>query len=92
MKQKIDALIDDEIVQLARRRAAEEKRSLSDLIEDAVAQYLRKQSATPQERKNAYRLFCEQPMKISPEQLRYVLEEDVSEIWTDVTPDRKLPG
>ena len=78
MKQKIDTLIEDDIVQLAKRRAAEEKQSLSHLIQDALVQYLRKDPAIPTERARAYRLFCEQPMKIPSDQLRYVLEEDVN--------------
>jgi len=78
MKEKIVTLIDDDIVQLARRRAAEEKQSLSHLIQDALVQYLRKDPAIPTERARAYRLFCEQPMKIPSDQLRYVLEEDVN--------------
>jgi hypothetical protein len=78
MKQKIDTLIDDDIVQLARRRAAKEKRSLSHLIQDALVQYLRKDPVSPTERARAYRLFCEQPIKIPSDQLRYVLEEDVN--------------
>ena len=67
-------------MQLAKRRAAEERRSLSDLIQDALVRYLRKEAATPKERQIAYRLFCEQPMKLSSEQLQHVLEEDFSEI------------
>ena len=67
-------------MQLAKRRAAEERRSLSDLIQDALVRYLRKEAATSKERQIAYRLFCEQPMKLSSEQLQHVLEEDFSEI------------
>jgi len=33
--------------------------------------------ATPEERKMAYHLFCKRPMKIPPEVLRYVIEEDM---------------
>jgi hypothetical protein len=77
MKQKIGTLIEEDIMRLAKRRAAEEGRPLSDLIQDALEQYLRKGGATPKERKAAFHLFCERPMKISPEQLRYVLEEDM---------------
>jgi hypothetical protein len=80
MKQKIVTLIEDDLMQLAKRRAAEERRSLSDLIQDALVRYLRKEAATPKERQIAYRLFCEQPMKLSSEQLQHVLEEDFSEI------------
>jgi len=77
MKQKIGTLIEEDIMRLAKRKAAEEGRPLSDLIQDALTQYLRKDAATPKERKMAFHLFCERPMKIPPEQLRYVFEEDI---------------
>ena len=77
MKQKIGTLIEEDIMRLAKRRAVEEGRPLSDLIQDALVQYLRKDAAMPKERKMAYHLFCERPMKIPPEQLRYVLKEDM---------------
>jgi hypothetical protein len=44
---------------VAIRRAAEERRPLSDLFRDALVQYLRKEAATPNERKMAYHLFCD---------------------------------
>jgi len=77
MKQKIGTLIEEKIMRLAKRKAAEEGRSLSDLIQDALEQYLKKGAATPRERQTAFNLFCEQPMKIPPEQLRYLLDEDM---------------
>ena len=77
MKQKIGTLIEENIMRLAKRRAAEEGRPLSDLIQDALVHYLRKEAATPKEREMAYHLFCERPMKIPPEQLRHILEEDM---------------
>ena len=77
MKQKIVMRIEEDIMQLAKRKAAEEERPLSDLIQDALVRYLRKEAATPKERKMGYHLFCERPMKIPPEQLRYVLDEDI---------------
>ena len=77
MKQKIGTLIEEDIMRLAKRKAAEERRPLSDLIQDALVRYLRKEAATPKERKMAFRLFCERPMKIPRRQLRYVLEEDM---------------
>ena len=77
MKQKIGTIIEEDIMRLAKRKAAEEGRPLSELIQDALVQYLRKGAATPKERKMAFHLFCERPMKISEEQLVYVLEEDM---------------
>jgi hypothetical protein len=77
MKQKIGTLIEEDIMRLAKRKAAEERRTLSDLIQDALVRYLRKEAATPKERKMAFSLFCERPMKIPRRQLGYVLEEDM---------------
>ena len=77
MKRKISVVIDSEIVRLAKRRAAKERRSLSELIREALTSYLRRNVASAEERKMAYHLFCERPMKISLRQLRYVLKEDV---------------
>ena len=76
MKKKIGTLIEESTMRLGKRKAAEAGRSLSDVIQDALVQYLRKEAATPKERKMAFRLFCERPMKIPPKQVRYVLEED----------------
>jgi hypothetical protein len=76
MKKKIGTLIEESTMRLAKRKAAEEGRSLSDVIQDALVQYLRKEAATPKERKMAFHLFCERPMKMPPKQLRYALEED----------------
>jgi hypothetical protein len=80
MKQKVGTLIEEEVMRLAKRRAAEEGRSLSGVIQDALVQYLRRKGASPKERKMAYHLFCERPMKLTPEQLRNVLEEDMWEL------------
>lgn len=77
MKQKIGTLIEEKLMRLAKRKAAEEGRSMSDLIQDALEQYLKKGAATSRERQMAFHLFCEQPMKIPRAQLRYLLDEDM---------------
>ena len=77
MKRRVKLLIDAEILRLAKRKAAEEDRPLSDLVRDALAKYLSRDAATPEERQNAFQLFCEQPMRLSGKQLRQVLQEDV---------------
>ena len=76
MKQKIGALIEKDTLQRAREKAAEDGRPLSDLIQDALAQYLNRGVIIPEKRKLAFQLFCERPMKVPPEQFRYVLDED----------------
>jgi hypothetical protein len=77
MKRKIGTLLEENVMRLAKRRAVEEGRPLSDLIQEALVEYLRKDAATPGQRKMAYHVFCERPMKIPPAQLRHVLEEDM---------------
>jgi hypothetical protein len=77
MKRKVGIVIEQNTMWLAKRKAAEEGRPLSDLVEDALVLYLRKQRPTSAERKMAFHIFCERPMKIPPSQVRYVLEEDV---------------
>jgi hypothetical protein len=77
MKQKMSIVLDAEIVRLAKKRAAKEQRTLSGLIQEALVKHLRKDAAMPTERKMAYHLFCERPMKIPLRQLRYILKEDV---------------
>lgn len=77
MKQKVGTLIEEEVMKLAKRRSAEEGRSLSDLIQDALIQYLNTGAASPKEREAAYNLICNTPFKLTPEQFRQVLEDDM---------------
>ena len=77
MKQKVGAFIEKNTLRLARQKAAKEGRPIGDLIQDALEQYLSQDAASPKERKMAFQLFCERPMQIPTEKLRYVLGEDV---------------
>ena len=47
MKKKIGTLIEENIMRLAKRKAAEEGRSLSEVIQDALVEYLRKARRLP---------------------------------------------
>ncbi len=76
MKRKVGTLIEEEVIRLAKRRAIEENRPLNDLIQDALVAYLNRRSPDPQRRTEAYRTFCEQPIRITRQQLETVLEED----------------
>lgn len=76
MKKKIGILIEEGVMRLAQCRAAEEGRSLSDLIQDALVSYLSDKVPDPKKRENAYQLFCGQPMRISREQLKKITEAD----------------
>lgn len=76
MKQKIGTVIETDLLRRARGQAADEGRPLSELIQDALDQYPTSKMPAPHRREAAYRLFCEQPMRISPEQFRAILQAD----------------
>ncbi len=80
MKRKVGTLIEDEVMRLAKRRAAEEGRPMSDVIQDALIRYLHAGAAHPKEREAAYNLFCNNPFKLTPKQFRQVLEEDAWDV------------
>ena len=76
MKQKVETLLEEDLLRRAKRRAAAENRPLSDVIQDALERYLSEGLAEPARRDAAYQLFCERPMRLAPEQLKAVLELD----------------
>jgi hypothetical protein len=75
MKVKVATQIEEEIMKLAKHKAAEEGRSISDLIQDALVQYL-SSGAASRKSELEYEAFCERPLKLKPKQLRQVLDED----------------
>lgn len=76
MKRKFGTVMDDEIMRQAKRRAAEEGVSLSDVIQEALEAYLAGAGTDPKRRLEAYQRFCGQPMRLAPAQLKAVLESD----------------
>ena len=76
MKQKIGTVLEEDVLRRAKRRAADESRPLSDVIQDALERYLSQGVPQPARRDAAYQLFCERPMLLAPEQLKTVLEHD----------------
>ena len=76
MKQRVGTVIEAEILRRAKRQAVDEGRPLSDLIQDALEDYLAAGLSPPAEREAAYRVFCELPMRVSAEQFREILRSD----------------
>ena len=76
MKQKVGTVLEGETLRRAKRRAADENRPLSDVIQDALERYLSEGMPEPARRDAAYQLFCERPMRLAPDQLKTVLEHD----------------
>jgi hypothetical protein len=80
MKKRLSILIGEEVIGRAKRLAVKEGRPLSDVIQDALLVYLNREGPDPQKRKNAYQVFCEQPMRrITKKQLKKILEIDGNE-------------
>lgn len=77
MKKKLGTLVEEKVMRLAKRRAAEEERPLNELIEDALVRYLSEHAPSPKEREMAYHTFCRSPLKLTTEQFQQVLEEDM---------------
>lgn len=76
MKLKVGTVLEGAVVRRAKRRAADERRPLSDLIQDALENYLTARAPEPNKRDAALRLFCNQPLRLAPAQFRALLEED----------------
>jgi len=77
VKRKVGTLLEEEVLKLAKHRALEEGRPLSDVIQESLVHYLSNKVPDPKKRERAYQLFCEQPMRISKQQFKEILEEDV---------------
>lgn len=76
MKQKVGTVLEQNVLRRAKRRAADERRPLSEVIQDALERYLFEGVPQPARRDAAYQLFCERPMRLAPEQMKAVLEHD----------------
>ena len=74
MKKRLSAFIEEEVFRHAKQRAAQEGRSLSALIQDALVSYLSKKKTDPRTREKAYHLFCERPIRLSRKQFKEILK------------------
>lgn len=75
MKKKIGTIVDDGLLAGAKQRAALEKRSLSGLIEDALAGYLDR-SPGHDEALRSLAKFASHGGLLPPEEIDEILEED----------------
>jgi hypothetical protein len=80
MKKKIGTLMDEQVLRRAKRRAAEEGRPLNDLFQAAVSEYLARALPESGQREEAYRVFCERPIPLSPAQFKQIVNLDA---WGD---------
>ena len=76
MKRKVGTLLEEKDFKLAKHRALEEGRHLSDVIQESIVHYLSNRIPDSKKKERAYQLFCERPMRISRQQFKEILEED----------------
>jgi hypothetical protein len=76
MKKRVSILIEEEVFRQAKRLVVKEGRPLSDVIHDALVSYLSTKVREQRKRFKAYKLFCEQPIRISRTQLKNIMETD----------------
>ena len=69
MKQKIGTALDEKVITALKLIAAKEKRKLSDVIEDALIQYLQRKRGTTVERTKG-------AIPASPKVVKAILEEE----------------
>jgi len=79
MKRRVGSFIEEEVINQAKRLAAEEGRSLSEVIHDALVLYLSTKVPEQGKRLKAYKLFCDQPMRLSKRQLKTMEADTCSE-------------
>jgi len=76
MRQNVEILLDNDVLLRAERRAMTEGLTLSGLIHEALERYLSERIPEAARCEAAYRVFCEQPLRLTPGQLRSVLGPD----------------
>ena len=76
MKRKVGTLLEEEVLKLAKHRAFEEGRPLSDVIQESIVHYLSNKVPDPKKRERAYQIFCERPIQISKQQVKEILKEN----------------
>ncbi len=79
MRKRVNTLMEEEVIKQAKRLAAEQGRSLSDVIHDALVLYLSTKVPEHKERLKAYRFFWEQPIRIKKRQFKKILKIDAWE-------------
>ena len=76
MKTKVGTVLDEDILYQLKIRAAKEKRSMSDIIQDALKSYFHNGALEKAERQAAVRRLCSKPFNLSLREIQELMEED----------------
>lgn len=89
MKRKIGTLLEEGVVKMAKRRAAEEGRPLAEVIQDALVGYLRRSSVDLDSRRGALARLLDDPLRLDDHDLVLLLGNDAlaDQIEADLLTD-----
>lgn len=76
MKIKVGTQLEDEVYHQLKRRAAEERLPVSELLQNAVMDYLQRPKRRTLPKSGLSRLLEREPFKLTTEQFRDTLEAD----------------
>lgn len=76
MKIKIGTQLEDEVYRELKVASAREKRPINEIIQHAVTDYLHRGKGSPQRKSGLARLLERDPLKVTDEQFREVMELD----------------
>ena len=76
MKVKVGTQLDDQVYQELKIAAAREKRPLSEIIQNALADYLHRGEGSRQRKSGLARLLEREPLKVTDEQFREIMDLD----------------
>ena len=75
-KQKIGTILDKKVVRILKRRSADEGRTISDILQDAVLKFENTEPADYELRLAAVNRFCSKPFNITKSEIDELLSED----------------
>lgn len=75
-REKIGTVLDKEVAQMLRERAAKEGRTMSDIIQEAVVKYAAQDEVKIANQVKALERFLANPGKLSREEIDEILAED----------------
>jgi len=79
MKTKIGTVIEEDIFKKLKEYSSRENRSISEVIESALANYLKGEQKNSDLRTKAVERFCSNPFKLSDDDWTEIMELDVYE-------------
>ncbi len=79
MKIKINTVLEKDIIKQLQAQATEQKRSINEIINEALMHYLQLSKTKRSDRKRALENLCSRPFKLSLKEINEILEEDYFE-------------